>query len=222
MAVDTRLWPAKFAAAIFDFDGTIAETHSIWHEVDQIFLGSRGIEVDLEYQKMLSMMGFQAGARYTIERFGLRETVDEICDEWNRLGKALYHNRVRLRPGAQAYIEALRKQGIPCALATVNDAEVLESCRHIDARSLFDQQVYGKDVAHPKDHPDIYLEAARRLGVAPANCIVFEDLAEGIRSAHSVGMLTCAVASNDPMQDEQVITRLADIFLHDWRDICLT
>lgn len=222
MTADKRLWPPEFGGAIFDFDGTIAETHAIWHEVDQIFLGSRGFEVDLDYQRTLSMLGFQAGARYTIERFGLKESVDEICSEWNMLGKALYRDKVKLRPGVKAYIDALKQRGIPCALATVNNAEVLESSRHIDVDTLFDQCVFGKEVAHAKDHPDIYLEAARRLGIDPVRCIVFEDLAEGIRSAHRVDMLTCAVASKDPMQDEQVVKRLADIFLSDWRDIQLS
>lgn len=215
------LWPPQFEGAIFDFDGTLSQTHELWDEVDRIFLGARGIEVTDEYQRMLSMLGFEAGARYTIDTYHLHETVEEICEEWNRMGRALYETRVRLRPGAETYLHALRSAGVRCALATVNDQRVLEACQHIDVHELFDACVYGQDVSRPKDFPDIYLEAARRLDVAPERCIVFEDLAPGLRSARSASMMTCAVASGDPAQDTRVIGEMADVFIREWTDIAL-
>ena len=79
--------------------------------------------------------------------------------------------------------------------------------------------MYGGEVARPKDHPDIYLETARRLGVEPTDCIVFEDIATGLRSASSVGMLTCGVRSFDPVQRVDEVRSAADLWLDDWRDI---
>ena len=73
----------------------------------------------------------------------------------------------------------------------------------------------------PKSKPDIYLEAAQRLGAAPEDCIVFEDITVGIRSARCAGMLTCGVRSNDPAQDAEEVREAADLFLDDWRDIAL-
>jgi len=215
------LWPPSFKGAIFDFDGTISLTHDVWTEVDRVFLGARGIEVTPDYQRALSALGFEAGARYTIERYNLHETVEDICDEWYRMGRALYESRVTLRPGVETYIRALQSRGIPCALATVNDPEVLFVCHHIDVRGLFDVLVFSKEVNKPKDSPDIYLEAARRLGVAATQCIVFEDLAIGLRSAHSAGMQTCAVNSCDDVQDIAEVQGSADLWLADWQDIPL-
>lgn len=213
------LWPPSFGGAIFDFDGTISITRDVWTEVDRVFLGARGIEVTPDYQRALSALGFEAGAAYTIERYHLHETVEDICDEWNRMGRALYESRVELRPGVEAYIGALRARGIPCALATVNDPEVLFACQNIDVRALFDVLVFGREVERPKDSPDIYLEAARRLGVAPARCMVFEDLALGLRSAAGAGMRTCAVNACDAVQDVAEVRAIADAWLEDWRDI---
>jgi HAD superfamily hydrolase (TIGR01509 family) len=216
-----KLWPPAFEGAIFDFDGTLSLTHDIWTEVDRIFLGSHGIEVTADYQRRLSTLGFEAGAQYTIETYHLSESVDELCATWNRLGRALYETHVRLREGAESYIDALRTAGIPCALATVNDPHVLASCQQVDVGSLFDTCVYGREVARPKDFPDIYLEAARRLNIAPERCIVFEDLAPGLRAAHQAGLITCALASNDPAQQWDEICHIADVVLHDWTEIKL-
>lgn len=216
------LWPPCFTAAIFDFDGTIAFTHELWNEVDRAFLGARGIQVTPDYQRRLSVLGFEAGARYTIETYHLDESVADICEEWNRMGRALYESRVRLRPGVKSYIDALKAHGVGCGLATVNDPEVLRASRHIDVDELFDVCIYGREVKRPKDYPDIYLEAARRLKVAPANCIVFEDLFAGLRSAQRAGMLTCAVASDDPNQDIGALRSVSDMFLSEWRDIDLS
>lgn len=215
------LWPPSFRAAIFDFDGTISDTASLWHEIDLAFLGERGLPYSHDYVRTLSVLGFEAGARYTVERFGLHEDPADICDEWNRMGRALYRSRATLRDGAEAYIQALRNAGIGVALATTNDPDVLDSMRHVRVNDLFDVRVHGKEVARQKDHPDIYLEAARRLGAEPSQCIVFEDIVPGLLSAKRAGMLTCGVYSNDPVQRVKEVQKAADLFLWEWTDIQL-
>lgn len=215
------LWPPAFGAAIFDFDGTLSDTARLWREVDEEFLGRRGFDVPEDYAQVLSLLGFEKGAQYTIDRFGLDEAVEDICAEWNRMGRERYRDEACLRPGAEAYLRALAGTGIPVALATTNDPDVLDSMRSINVDSLFDVRVHGVDVSAPKSEPDIYLEAARLLGMAPERCIVFEDLAAGIRSARSADMLTCGVRANDPAQDVDAVRQAAHLFLNDWRDIAL-
>lgn len=216
-----ELWPPAFEAAIFDFDGTISDTASLWHEVDLAFLGQRGLTYTPDYARRLSVLGFEQGARYTIERYGLHEDPKDICDEWNRMGRALYRTRAELRPGVAPYLKALRARGVRLALATTNDPDVVGSMRHVDVDALFDACVYGKEVARTKDHPDIYLEAARRLDVAPGRCAVFEDIVPGLLSARRAGMMACGVCSNDPVQKVAEVQRASDVFLWDWRDLKL-
>ena len=216
-----KLWPPTFEAAIFDFDGTIANTGWIWEEVDRTFLGSRGIPYTEEYARVLSVLGFQSGATYTIETYGLKEDPDDICEEWTRLSHALYHTRVALIPGAEAYIRALRDHGIPTALATANEPELISAMRLVDVDGLFDTVVHGRDVGATKDQPDIYLEAARRLGVDPHRCIVFEDIVPGILAARSAGFTTCGVRSGEKAQLADDVREAADCFLHSWDDLQL-
>lgn len=216
------LWPPSFDAAIFDFDGTIADTAWLWQEVDRTFLGARGIEYTHEYARVLSVLGFGAGAQYTIETYGLRESPEDICAEWTRLSHALYRTRVQLRPGVQAYIDALRARGVRTALATANEPELIGTMKRVDVNALFDTCVHGRDVGATKDQPDIYLEAARRLDVAPERCIVFEDIVPGVMAARDAGFLTCGVRSGDPAQEVDGLREEAELFLTDWRTLTLT
>ena len=206
-------------AAIFDFDGTLADTAGLWHDVDVDFLGRRGIVPDADYSQRLAALGFAAGAQYTIERYGLNETVEDICAEWQDMGAQRYRSCVTLRPGARAYLTRLRNDGIPCALATTNNAAMLEAMERIDVRELFDVRVYGTEVPRGKDHPDIYLETARRLGVKASSCLVFEDIAPAIHAARRAGMSTCGVRANDATQPVEAIRDASDYWVDDWRDL---
>lgn len=221
MGAPRELWPLKAEAAIFDFDGTLADTAHIWYEVDHVFLRRRNLPYPQGYGEQLAALGFEKGAQFTIDLFRLDETSQAICDEWNAIGREMYRNEVTLRPGAERYIRALRAAGIPCALATTNDVRVLSSMQHLDPAELFDACVYGAEVGKGKDEPDIYLEAARRLGVEPRGCIVFEDIAIAVRSARAVGMRVCAVNSSDRAQPTDVLRATADLWLDDWQDIAL-
>jgi HAD superfamily hydrolase (TIGR01509 family) len=211
-----QLLPLNATAAIFDFDGTLADTACIWHEVDHAFLSKRDLPYTPDYPERLAALGFVGGALYTKERFGLSETVEQICAEWTSLSQDMYRKKVVLRSGAERYITRLRQAGIPCALATTNDASVLYHMQRIDVRSLFDTCVFGAEVGCGKDRPDIYEEAARRLNVRTRDCLVFEDIVPAIRSAKLAGARTCAVKANDPSQQWDKATRLADMWIKGW------
>ena len=213
------LWPPSFSAAIFDFDGTLAETWALWRRVDEIFFASRGLPFDEQASTTIATLGFAGGAQWCIGRYGLRDEVADVVDEWNRLGSALYETEVELRDGAERYLRALRGAGVRLALATTNAPEVLRSMRHVDVDALFDEVVCGCEVARGKDHPDIYLEAARRLDAAPADCVVFEDILPGVLSARRAGMRAVAVRCGDPRQSPTELQRAADLWINGWETL---
>lgn len=216
------LWPFEFEAAIFDFDGTLASSAGVWDKVDRAFLSKRGLPYAPGYSCDLAALGFAAGARYTIDRFGLDERPEDICDEWNGLARGLYARDVKLRPGAERYVRALRGAGFPVALATTNDPEVVDSLSpRVDTRGLFDERVFGCEVAADKREPDIYLEAARRMGADPRGCVVFEDIVPGLLAARGAGMTGCAVRSDDPAQTVSDVIAAGDLYLESWRCIGL-
>ena len=214
------LWPFKYKAAIFDFDGTIGDSGAVWDKVDKIFLEKRGIAWTPEFAENLAALGFKEGAQFVIEKYKLNSTAEEICEEWNNLASNMYRTQVNLRPGAEKYIRSLKEAGYPVALATTNDKAVISALRpRIDVWELFDAVVFGAEVPRAKNHPDIYLEAARRLGVDPCGCIVFEDIPEGLTSATKAGMTPCAVRSFEATQNLLAIKKAGDFLLEDWSSI---
>lgn len=218
-AARASLWPPSFSAAIFDFDGTLAESSHVWRRVDEVFFATRALPFDEDAAATISTLGFDAGARWCVERYRLREEPEAIADEWRRLGSALYETEVALHPGAEAYLRALRGRGVRLAVATSNDPHVLRSMRHVDMDALFDAVVCSCDVARGKDHPDIYLEAARRLGAAPEGCAVFEDILPGVRAAAGAGMVAVAVRTSDPRQPVAELRRAAKLWVDGWEGL---
>lgn len=217
---DLMAGQTPFSAAIFDFDGTIAESSHVWRLVDETFLARRGIAYEPGFSAQLAARGFVEGARWVIDTYGLADTVQQVCDEWNDLGGALYREQVGLRPGAAAYIEALREAGVACALATNNDAAVLEALKpRVDVDALFDLRVHGAEVGRDKRWPDIYVETARRLGADPASTVVFEDLPAGLASAASAGFTPVGVRSDDPTQDLDAVRDRAVLTIDGWEGL---
>lgn len=214
------LMPPSFKGAIFDFDGTLVDSHDIWAEVDKKFLEQRNLPYTDEIAKEIPALGFKHGAAYVIDKFNLEESIETICDEWNAMGQELYATRVTFRRGAYEYIESLTSQGIPCALATTNDPAVIGALKHrLPIDELFCVQVYGCQVERSKHFPDIYEAAAKKLCVNPRDCIVFEDLPVGLKACKSAGFQTCGLHAHNDIQDLEQLKTYSDIFIHHWTDI---
>lgn len=208
-----------YRGAIFDFDGTVADTAAIWRRVDEIFFARRGKTFRSDYPETMSLLGFEAGARYTVEEYGLSDTPAAVCREWRELSRELYRTDVTLRPGVPRRIAELRAAGMAVGLATTNAPEVLAELEpRIPLGELFPVRVHACELERPtKETPAIYLECARRMDVEARTCVVFEDLAAGIVSAKAAGMGTVAVLSGEGRQDADALARIADHAIADWR-----
>ena len=146
--------------------------------------------------------GFLEGARYSIERFHLSDTPEAIVLEWNAMAEEAYRHHLRLKPGAKAYLTALKKRGIPIALATVSPPQFYRPALTAgQVMELFDILADASIVGGKKDGPALYLHVAKRLGAEPSRCLVFEDTLHAMRGALQGGFLTCAVY--DPSSEAQ-------------------
>lgn len=203
-------------AAIFDFDGTLADSCHVWKKVDENFFGKRGMQVPDDYFDKISTLSFYKGAVFTKEAYGIRESVEEIMQEWNRDVIDEYRHNVQLKPGAAEYLRQVKKSGFKVGLATATNPEyyrpVLERYSLSD---FFDAYADGSDNVRGKDYPDIYLLCAERLGVEPKNCTVFEDVTKCIRTVKDAGMRAIAVydTHNPSWEDAK---HIADGVLSGW------
>lgn len=206
--------PFDFPGCIFDLDGTLLDSLWVWDEVDTVFLTRRGLPVTPDYGQAIAHLGFADAARYTIDRFGLDETPEQLMQEWYDLARAAYRDRVPLKPHAEEFLRKLCAQGVHISAATSSEPELVLPCLdRLGITGLFDNITTIHEVNGDKSSPDIYLLAAERMQVAPNQCAVFEDILRGIQSAKSAGFYTVAVQEAASALDQDAIRQTADRYI---------
>jgi len=180
-------------AVVFDLDGVLIDSEQVWDGVREQLAHERGGRWHPGAQRDMMGMSSPEWSRYMHERIGLAESPEEI----NRI--VVERMRVRYRegppwiPGAR---EAVRRIGAAYALglASSSNRELIDLVLEAGGiASLFRATVSSEEVAAGKPAPDVYVEAARRLAVAPAACTAVEDSHNGIRSAKAAGMRCIAI-----------------------------
>jgi HAD superfamily hydrolase (TIGR01509 family) len=178
---------------VFDMDGVIADTEQVWDEVREELVGDWGGRYSANAQR--AMMGMSSGewSRYMHEELSLPQAPDVINDEVVRRMLVRYRTDLPLIAGAVAAVRALAET-TPLAVASSSNRPLIDAVlatAGIDG--CFQATVSSEEVARGKPSPDVYLEAARRLGVAADDCVAVEDSSSGIRAASSAGMQVIAL-----------------------------
>ena len=209
-----------FKGAIFDLDGTLLDSMWVWEHVDRSFLGRRGIAVPDDYIEIISPIGFYKAADYTIKRFNLKDSPQDLMDEWNELALDAYSNKVTLKPGAYEYLTSLKKRGVRLAVATASSPDLYEpALKNNKIYGLFDEIVNLREVSRDKSFPDIYIHTAQKIEVNADDCVVFEDIYSAIRGAKSGGFYTVGVYDEYSKKDKEKIIDDADMFIYSFDEL---
>ncbi len=210
----------QIEAVIFDLDGSLVDSMWIWRDIDIEFLAARGLELPDDFQRAIEGMSFTETAVYSRERFGLSESVEELKAIWNQMAMDKYSCEVPFKPGALRFLKYCKSRGIRMGIATSNSRELVAAVDGaLKLSDYIEQVVTSCEVPKGKPAPDVYLEAARRLAVQPARCLVFEDVPAGIRAGKNAGMQVCAVEdafSGDLLEEKR---RLADYYITSYQEI---
>ncbi|MBO5488603.1 MAG: HAD family phosphatase [Eubacterium sp.] len=210
----------KIKGAIFDLDGTLFQSTGVWRQIDIDFLKKRGFdEVPADYVETITPMEFRQIADYTIERFGLKERAEDIMDEWNRMALDAYTNDVPLKKGVKEFLQEISDAGIQMGVATSNIANLYMPCLTRNGIvSYFHSYTECGDVGKGKRFPDIYIEAARKLGCLPEECLVFEDITDALQTAKKAGFVTVCARDEAWDYDEEFLKEIADYQIHDFSE----
>lgn len=205
--------------AIFDMDGTLVDSMGYWQSLEREFLTRKGVtdglEDILERTKPLTLP--EAAALFS-EYCDLDGTPEQLVAEVLALMEEHYQNDVAVKPGVFAYLDKLQAQGVTMCVASATPRHLVQLCLdRLGLSRYFSFLLSCVDVGAGKRHPDVFLEAARRLGADPHETAVYEDAIYAVRTAHDAGFHVVAIhdgPQNEAFWDEMVT--LADEAITDW------
>jgi HAD superfamily hydrolase (TIGR01509 family) len=207
-------------AVVFDLDGVLLQSEEVWDAVRERYVRERGGRYDEEVQRAMMGMSAPEWSRFLHEEAHVPDDPDEINSEVVRRMLEAYRRELPLLPGAVAAVRRAAS-AFPLALASSSNREVFEEVLELAGiAECFLATVSSEEVERGKPAPDVYLEAARRLGVAPERCTAVEDSHAGIRSAKSAGMHVVAIPNAAYPPDEEAL-ELADAVVRSLDDLTI-
>ena len=200
------------AAVVFDLDGVLLDSEQVWDAVREQLTRERGGRWHENAQREMMGMNSLEWSRYMHDTLGLPEPPEEISAEVVRRLEERYRNQLPLLEGARDAVERLAARW-PLGLASSSNRELIDLVLDVSGLArFFPVTVSSEEVPRGKPAPDVYLEAARRLEVAPESCAAVEDSSNGIRSAKAAGMRVVAIPNPHFPPDEESVG-LADVTL---------
>lgn len=208
-------------AVIFDIDGTLVDSMGVWHDIDIEYFKLLEIPMPPTIQKDIEGMSFTETAVYFKETFRIEEkTVEDIKLDWIRMAQEKYLYEIKAKPGAKEYISFLKEKGIKIGCATSNDRNLaMAALQPHGWTSKVDALRTACEVNAGKPAPDIYLKVAAELGVAPENCLVFEDIPNGMRAGKAAGMTVIGVEDERAKKYKEEIGTICDYFIKDYYEL---
>ena len=190
-------------AVLFDMDGLLIDTEAVYIDAYHEAAGRLGVEMPQALCHAMIGIPTRECEAMIQDHFGPAFSVADFQDHFSSSAHRLLDAHVPVKPGAVELLAWLDGRGLPLAIATSSRAVTAE--RHLGKAGLrghFKTIATRYDVERAKPHPDVYLEAARRLGVDPTRCIAFEDSNPGLPAAHAAGTMAFMVPDIVPPTPE--------------------
>ena len=194
-------------AIIFDLDGVLADSETWWSQIDAKLLAAYGVTYRGENHQNVVGVSYRLAVEFFKKAFGLSAPTEEMMQRRGEIATEFFANRIGLFPAVKEVLEELRQMKLRLAVAT---SSVSTSARPFLDRhqltKLFEVIVTGEDVEHGKPAPDIYLCAAKHLGIPADECLVVEDALPGVAAAKAANMRVAAIPDRrfvDPRKYEK-------------------
>ena len=200
------------AAVIFDLDGVIVDSEQVWDEIRERLARERGGRWHPGAQRDMMGMSSPEWSRYMSDELGVPMTPEEVSAEVVRRVEETYRRRLPLLPGA---VEAVRRIGErwPLGLASSSNRPIIDLVlERARIGELFEATVSSEEVGRGKPAPDVYLEAAGRLGVEPRRAAAIEDSTNGLLAARAADLAVVAIPNHAFPPDPEALA-VSDVAL---------
>jgi HAD superfamily hydrolase (TIGR01509 family) len=211
--------PRQPAAVVFDMDGLLFDTESIYERAALLAAAELGQEMDSDFFRSTVGFPWLVTRERLIERYGPTFAVDELRSVARRIFGEMVDRDLPLKPGVAELLGLLDELDLPRAIATTSSRATVE--HHLAAHGFggrFHHIVAHDDCERHKPDPDPFLKAAALLGVPAGHCLALEDSHNGVRAASAAGMMTVMVPDLLPVTEEMRVLCLHIVAdLHDVR-----
>jgi HAD superfamily hydrolase (TIGR01509 family) len=204
---------------IFDMDGTLLDSMPYWQALGSEYLDSLGVPRPHRGLEQMQAMTMIQGAQFFMDRFRLPGPPQAIVDGMQGLMAKHYRDDVPLKPGVAEYLARLAARGTAMCVATATAQHLAAEClERLGVAGRFAFIVSCESLGVSKSRPDVFLEAARRLGCTPGEAAVFEDALYAARTARQAGFYTVGVYDAAAARDWEAMQALCHETVADWRE----
>ena len=210
----------SFKAAVFDLDGTILDSMSMWRTLLENALLRHGIYPEPLLSLNIWGIGAEKREIYLKDRYGLTVDYSALAKDNPYYIKKFYKEEAAAKPGSVEFIKYLKNKGIKIALATATPIDYMESALdRFGIKNSFDFVITTKDIGVGKFKPDIYDISCRHLGVDKSDAVVFEDAYYAVNTAKSAGYKVIAIDDYWQFENKDNIRSLADRYIESWSEV---
>ncbi|MFJ8857701.1 HAD family hydrolase [Streptomyces sp. NPDC102451] len=199
---------------LFDLDGTLVDSEPNYYEAGRRLLARYGVR-DFGWDDHARFIGIGTRETLTVLRaeYGIEAPVDELLAGKNALYLELAGTSTTVFPEMRTLVGRLYEDGVPMAVASGSSRAAIAATLAVTGLDAYlPLYVSAEEVAQGKPEPDVFLEAARRLGVAPDSCVVLEDAVPGVRAAHAAGMRCVAIPETRAPSDDAAFGKAELLF----------
>ncbi len=204
----------EFKGAIFDMDGTLLDSMPVWKRLTQGYLKQFGVHITDQDYAVTEGFSQPQVAQYFADRYPELPDAQSLMDGMDRLISARYEAIAKPKEGVLDFLEGLRRRGVKMAIATLTARRHAEKAlRDRDMLDYFEFMLTIEDVGISKREPDIYLQAAARMGLEPASCVVFEDAPYACATARRAGFRVCGMVEPAYAAGEDELRASSDLIV---------
>jgi HAD superfamily hydrolase (TIGR01509 family) len=205
-------------AVVFDLDGVLVNTEDLYEQAGETVLRRRGKTYDAELREQMMGRPVTDAIQLMIDCHSLPDTLEDLMCECRDVLETLMANSLAPMPGVEKLLDDLSAAGIPIAVATSATPEYAEHVlTKLGLKNRFRFILTAADIRRGKPNPEVYLLAAERLGIEPAEMMVLEDSGNGCRAAADAGAYTVAVPNRHTRDHKFPLVKLTADTLADPR-----
>ena len=202
---------------IFDLDGTLVDSTSLWSDVDKKFFHKRGRELPDTYAKEIAHIGLSAAAKLTKEKYFPNENESDILKEWEDLSLEAYEKEIELKPFAREFIEYLHKNNIHIALATANsDFLYLPCLKRLGIYEYFSFIIDVNSCKEGKDSSEIFDKVCDKFNIKKDETLIFEDSLQALKTTFKAGYNVVAVYDKNSTKNIEKTRSYSHLLINDF------